>query len=168
MRLTCHRRHFTADATISELRVDYESETAQGAQIFGWVCEDQDRGLSQGMALEVIAAIKVQAETAIPVGTYRITLEDSPKYGPDTLTLPDVPGYRYIRIHAGNDDDDTAGCPLPGLELDVATMTVQKSRAAVDWLETQIRAAIGRGEPATWTITRHAPTWRAYRGDPSG
>jgi hypothetical protein len=57
---------------------------------------------------------KIPGRTAIPAGTYRIEAVNSPRFGPDTLSLVDVPGFQCIRIHGGNDADDTEGCLLPG------------------------------------------------------
>jgi hypothetical protein len=45
---------------------------------------------------------KIHGVTAIPAGVYRVVTEDSQRFGPDTLTLANVPGYKYIRIHGGN------------------------------------------------------------------
>lgn len=56
--------------------------------------------------------IKVKGKTAIPAGLYRLSLETSPKYGPDTPTINDVPGFVGIRVHGGNGPDDTEGCAL--------------------------------------------------------
>ena len=53
---------------------------------------------------------KVHGETAIPAGEYELELVDSPKFGPNTLSLMDVPGFSLIRIHALNDDTETQGC----------------------------------------------------------
>ena len=57
---------------------------------------------------------KVPKETAIPFGRYRLELVDSPKFGPDTLSLVNVPGFKFIRMHAGNTPEDTDGCILTG------------------------------------------------------
>jgi hypothetical protein len=57
---------------------------------------------------------KIKGRTAIPAGTYSLSLVNSPRFGPETITLDDVPGYDYIRMHGGNKADDTDGCLLPG------------------------------------------------------
>ena len=68
---------------------------------------------------------KVMHETRIPAGTYEIKLrtwgrihENYTKRFADihkgTLWLQDVPNFKYILIHCGNDDDDTSGCLLVG------------------------------------------------------
>lgn len=68
---------------------------------------------------------KVMHETRIPAGTYEIKLRTwggvHEKYSKrfadihkGTLWLQDVPNFKYILIHCGNDDDDTSGCLLVG------------------------------------------------------
>ena len=68
---------------------------------------------------------KVMHETRIPNGTYEITLRTTggfhARYAErfadihqGMLWVRDVPGFEYILIHCGNDDDDTSGCLLLG------------------------------------------------------
>ena len=69
--------------------------------------------------------VKVDKETRIPAGIYELKLrENSPLSNRYRTRYPDihqgmiwlqaVPGFKYIYIHAGNDDDDTDGCMLVG------------------------------------------------------
>lgn len=69
--------------------------------------------------------VKVHGETRIPAGSYRVLLRKeggfhqrySAKFGDwhrGMLHLQDVPGFTWVLIHIGNDDDDTAGCILLG------------------------------------------------------
>lgn len=159
MLLVDTRYQFRDEDTMSELRVDYLD--GRGPQVFGWVVGDTDRGLSQSDSLDRIAAVKVKGRTCIPVGRYEIVLDMSGKYGPDTLTLKDVPGFRYIRIHAGNDEDDTEGCILPGLRKDDAAGKVYGSRKAVNWLEATLRQHLKGGGTAHYVITRDPAAWAA-------
>ena len=87
--------------------------------------EDPDRGLYSTMPLKEIAALKIKGDTAIPTGTYKITLDVvSPKFSTRELyktvcqgkvpRLLDVPGYDGILIHVGNTPRDTEGCLLLG------------------------------------------------------
>lgn len=57
---------------------------------------------------------KVYARTAIPAGNYQITMEYSPRFKRVLPLLHDVPHFRGILIHSGNDEEDTAGCILVG------------------------------------------------------
>lgn len=69
--------------------------------------------------------IKVQGETAIPLGIYQIEFRTvggfHTKYAKrfsdiheGMLELQDVPNFQYILIHCGNTDEHTAGCILLG------------------------------------------------------
>lgn len=76
--------------------------------------EDKDRGLFQGMLLNDIKRIKVMHQTAIPTGTYKMTVNLSPKFKRLLPRLLNVPGFDGILIHRGNTDKDTSGCILVG------------------------------------------------------
>ena len=89
--------------------------------------EDTDRGLTSDMSGEEIMAIKIKGKTAIPTGTYEVTLGvKSPKfstskyqkqYGFCNGYLPrllKVPGYEGVLMHIGNTPEDTDGCLLVG------------------------------------------------------
>lgn len=89
--------------------------------------EDPDRGLTSTMNLTEIKAKKIKGDTAIPTGTYKITLDVvSPKYsnfskypyvkfcGGKIPRLLNIPGYEGVLIHAGNTQKDTEGCLLVG------------------------------------------------------
>lgn len=160
MILRLHRDTFGPDATLGVLTVDHED--GKGPLAFGFVCEDQDRGLRQDMRLSEIQAAKVKAETAIPSGRYTVARTWSPKYQRMMMLLANVPGFQGIRIHAGNDDDDTEGCILPGLGRDVASMTVSKSRAAADWLDGEVAKCETAGKPVTMEISRDSAAWMAF------
>ena len=51
---------------------------------------------------------------AIPVGTYGVRMTFSPRFKQAMPVLIGVPGRSEIRIHWGNDPDDTEGCLLVG------------------------------------------------------
>lgn len=86
--------------------------------------EDKDRGLSQTMPIEKIKEIKVYRETAIPTGKYTVAMGTrSPKfsnYANYRFTegrlprLLSVPGYSGILIHAGSNQNSSAGCLIVG------------------------------------------------------
>jgi len=76
--------------------------------------EDKDRGLRQDMSLSEIQKIKVQDETAIPTGIYKVIVNQSPKFGRLLPRLLDVPGFEGVLIHRGNNDKHTSGCILVG------------------------------------------------------
>lgn len=86
--------------------------------------EDTDRGLKQTDPLSSIQKKKVYGQTAIPTGTYGITLNViSPKFKDRSWAkfcngklprLLNVPGYDGVLIHVGNKPEDTLGCILVG------------------------------------------------------
>ena len=69
--------------------------------------------------------VKIPGETRIPNGTYKVELRKEgghhhryskrfPEFHKGMLHIINVPNYKYILIHIGNTDDDTAGCLLVG------------------------------------------------------
>lgn len=57
---------------------------------------------------------KIPGHTAIPCGTYKVILTESPRFKELLPELLDVPYFTHIRIHAGNHIKDTDGCILVG------------------------------------------------------
>lgn len=97
---------------------------------------------------------KVFGETAIPAGTYPVTITRSPKFARMLPLVCDVPGFSGIRIHAGNTTEDTEGCILVG-QYHVGDELLH-SRLALDALMEKLAPVVARGEPVTLTI-EHAP-----------
>lgn len=60
------------------------------------------------------AGVKIDGETAIPAGTYRVIVTMSSAFKREMPLLCDVPGFSGVRIHAGNRAKDTRGCILVG------------------------------------------------------
>lgn len=117
MELIVDRKWKRQSYTISNLTIDGK-----------WFCnvlEDADRGLDDSMSLAKIKELKKPSITAIPKGTYEITLDViSPRFCTKTFykqvcdgklpRLLNVKGFEGILIHAGNTDRDTDGCLLVG------------------------------------------------------
>ena len=55
---------------------------------------------------------KIPGETAIPAGTYEVTVNMSPKFGRELPRLLNVPFFDGILIHRGSNDKHTSGCIL--------------------------------------------------------
>lgn len=139
MKMTLQRQPSYKGTTFGELLLDDE-----------WFChtlEDQVREID-GVAVDVW---KVRGVTAIPAGTYRVTLADSPRFGPDTLTLADVPGFSKIRMHGGNSNADTEGCIIVGSRCDreAGRITGAKVDGVLDRLKARVREALERGDEVT-------------------
>lgn len=105
MKLTIKRTITRNNYTLGKLYID--------GVYFCDTLEDRDRGLTQNMSVEQIKSIKVPGETAIPKGTYRVTLDVvSPKFskypfymqtcGGKLPRLIDVKGYDGVLIHVAD------------------------------------------------------------------
>ena len=124
LRVLIHRKWKKEGYTVGRVFVD-------GEYLFNSL-EDKDRGLHYLMPEENIKNIKIAGKTAIPVGTYPLTLSVSPKFKirpwakkykglvPEIL---DVPGFSNVRLHPGNGPEDTDGCPLVGKNTAVGKLT---------------------------------------------
>lgn len=93
---------------------------------------------------------KVHGQTAIPAGIYRVAAQYSQRFGPDTLTLLDVPGFEYIRIHGGNTPANTEGCLLPGTRT--SQNSVASSQASLRSLKALIMPALQQNQRVLWEI----------------
>ena len=105
MKLTIKRTITRNNYTLGKLYVD--------GVYFCDTLEDRDRGLTQNMSVKQIKSIKVPGETAIPKGTYKVTLDVvSPKFskypfymqtcGGKLPRLIDVKGYEGVLIHVAD------------------------------------------------------------------
>lgn len=105
MKLTIKRTITRNSYTLGKLYID--------GQFFCSTIEDRDRGLTQNMSVEQIKSMKVPGETAIPKGTYKVTLDVvSPKFskypfymqtcGGKLPRLIDVKGYEGVLIHVAD------------------------------------------------------------------
>ncbi len=78
---------------------------------------------------------KIPGETAIPAGRYPVIVNKSQRFNKLMPLLLNVPKFDGIRIHAGNDRDDTEGCILVGDKQTSPTDGwIGESRKAMDRL----------------------------------
>jgi Family of unknown function (DUF5675) len=102
---------------------------------------------------ENIVAVKVKGKTAIPDGTYGLTISFSPKFGREMPLLTGVPDFEDVRIHTGNSDVDTEGCILLGEQV-VDGDFIAGSRVAFNAFFPKLQAAIAAGERVTITVRK--------------
>ena len=117
---------------------------------FSDTLEDTDRGLTQDMQLDEIKRIKVYGKTAIPKGTYKVSVQYWAKHKIYVPFIHDVPGFTSILIHSGNTPDDTLGCILVGENTVKGRLT--NSRPYMTRLTKLCQEAIRRGESIRITI----------------
>lgn len=106
MILTLDRKYKLPTYTIGKLYIDGE--------YFCDTLEDKDRGLTDSMTVGEISKIKIKKETAIPTGTYKVTITYSNRFKKNMPLINNVKGFEGIRIHSGNTNQDTEGCILVG------------------------------------------------------
>jgi hypothetical protein len=95
---------------------------------------------------------KIAGRTAIPYGTYNVTITYSPRFGRYLPLLHDVPNFTGIRIHAGNTHKDTEGCILVGTKK--TKNSILESRKAFSKLYNQMVFASQNGQPITIEIKK--------------
>lgn len=125
-------------------------------------CEDTDRGLTQYMSLAEIKRKKIYSRTAIPTGTYNVTLNViSPRFskrdfykkncdGGRVPRLLNVPGFDGVLIHVGNSAADSNGCLCVGKNSQVGK--VLNSTNTFLALYKKLKEASLKGEKITITI----------------
>lgn len=98
-----------------------------------------------------VATWKVAGETAIPRGTYAVTIDQSARFGRLMPHVLNVPGFDGIRIHPGNTPKDTEGCILVGMSI-AGDAYIGASRVAFGVLFAKMQAALAVGDSITLTI----------------
>jgi hypothetical protein len=134
MQLRVSRITFTAKSTIGILSAD-------GA---AW-CSTLELPVKDGLP-----------GSAIPEGTYPVSVYPSPKFGRLMPLILGIPGRSNIEIHWGNFPEETDGCILlgePAIQPDV----ILNSRAAFDTFWTAVQGPLERGE-VTITINGEPST----------
>lgn len=153
MKLEVERRWKKETYTIGRLYVD--------GVLFCNTLEDRDRGLKQTDPAYLIRQRKVYGETAIPAGTYDVSMNTtSPKYAAIAWywqlcrgkmpRLQNVPGFEGILVHPGNDPTQTLGCLLVGKNTKVGQLTESKNTFKA--LYKEMKKAYDAGEEITITI----------------
>lgn len=125
--------------------------------------EDTDRGLKKTWPESQIRKVKVPGATAIPKGTYAVTLKvQSPKFSSYKYRnqyafcngylprLLGVPGFEGCLIHIGNRATQTEGCLLVGKNTSKGMVT--DSTNSFRQLYAILKAADDKGENISITI----------------
>ena len=136
MELTLKRTTFNPDCTFGTLSVNGTFEC--------FTLEDAYRQLDNG------TVDKWKGRTAIPNGTYHVTIDFSARFGQPMPHVLDVPQFDGIRIHPGNTDADTEGCILLGRTKGIES--IGESRLAFDAFFPKLQAALAAGEAVTLTV----------------
>jgi hypothetical protein len=126
MKLRLMRDQYKPDSTVGRLLVDGTFE-----------CFTLEDGIRTN---------KVHGRTAIPPGTYRVTVTPSPRFRKDLPRLHDVPNFQGVLIHPGNTAADTEGCILVGAQWRPGAEAIGQSRVAFAALFAKIQDALARGE----------------------
>lgn len=118
MNLILKREYFGDTFTVGKLYKD--------DQYIGYTLEDKVREV----AGEPVETWKQFGNTAIPAGTYNVSITMSNRFKMKLPLLHDVPGFEGVRIHTGNSSKDTEGCILVGSIWDGKSDWVGGSKTA--------------------------------------
>lgn len=153
MEILIKRRYKGDSYTIGTMYIDGER--------FCDTLEDKDRGLNASMSEANIARYKVYGKTAIPTGTYKVSMSDvSPKfksrswakkYNGIVPRLVGVKGFSGVLIHPGNKAADTLGCILVG-ENKVVGQVINSQQTWFRLMDECLIPARQRGETILLTI----------------
>lgn len=129
MRLTLKRKYTGPDYTIGDLLIDgtfFCNTIEDVVRELPATCPNTPKGHN------CACKEKVYAETAIPAGVYKITIEYSPRFKRRLPRLHNVPHFIGILIHSGNTARNSAGCIIVGFNTVKGKVT--NSRATSDKL----------------------------------
>lgn len=131
MQLTVQRTESSSTTTVGELFVDGVFEC--------YTLEDTVRDLKKD------GSGKVYGKTAIPAGTYNVSLTQSARFKRVLPLVLNVPFFEGVRIHPGNTAADTDGCVLVGTtkvgQAGKPCDFIGNSRVAFDRLFAKLTAA---------------------------
>jgi len=137
MKLKIVRKVFNQTETLGKLFID--------DKVFCDTLEDVDRKLEKG-------GVKIPAETAIPRGTYNITIDWSNRFQKYMIHVLNVPQFEGVRIHGGKSlttHKDTEGCPLVGQAVESGLIN---SRVTSQKLFDLVEAAIKEKKKVTLEV----------------
>lgn len=121
-------------------------------KFFGYTIEDVFRN----------PFVKVANKTAIQGGFYRCAYTFSNRFKRNLLLVLNVDGFNGIRIHEGNNANDSSGCILVGKEYDING--IYKSKIAIEELNNLAVNAIQKDEKIELMIARCLSDIQKYSG----
>ena len=133
MKLHVKRDQLDPDCTLGSLYIDGE--------FYCHTLEDTVRA----------PGVKVYGQTAIPAGTYGVTVNMSNRFKQLMPLVLSVPGFEGIRIHPGNTAADTDGCILVGRQR--FPKFIGQSRLAYAPLLERMQAALAAGDAIRLTVS---------------
>jgi hypothetical protein len=122
--------HLNPDETLGELFIEGQYECV--------TLEDEVR------------TVKVDKETAIPAGRYRMRLTWSNRFKQPMWLIEDVPGFTGIRIHILNNDDETEGCIGTGEAIGADGHTIVRSGVAYQHFMEKTLSFLDEGRNELW------------------
>lgn len=131
MELVLKRKYLGDTYTIGDLYIN--------GVLFCNTLEDTVRDINKNGKFDN-GEIKVFAKTAIGYGRYELIMTLSNRFKKVMPLLLNVPNFAGVRIHSGNDSDDTEGCILVGKNTEKGKVTT--SRVTADLLYDKINTAI--------------------------
>ena len=130
--------------TIYMVRDDCTDKRTLGTMVF-----PDDQFVVQTLE-DPVREVKIDHETAIPSGTYRVSITRSQRFQTMLPVLHSVPLFEAVRIHSGNRSSETSGCVLVGMQRGTfsagADQTIIRSREAMEQVQRRIAAALANGE----------------------
>jgi hypothetical protein len=138
MHLELKRNYFADKFTVGKIFLN--------GQFICYSLEDTYREIDN----EPVSSWKIMGQTAIPKGTYNISVTMSQRFQVKLPLLADVPGFSGVRIHTGNSSKDTEGCILVGSTWDGKSDWLGASKLAFSPLLQMIQDS---KEPVTISIS---------------
>ena len=123
MKLKVVRETKTDISTIGSLFINGE--------FFCYTLEDKDRGLKQTDSVLFINAKKIFGLTAIPSGTYKLIVNQSPKFKRMLPRILDIKGFDGVLMHRGNTAAHSLGCILIGYKKGINSI-FESTKAEAD------------------------------------
>lgn len=140
MKITVNRVHFTDESTIGELFVD--------DKFFCYTLEDCVREplpwSDEAKKKPHVSDWKVDKQTAIARGTYRVIIDMSARFKRLMMKLLGTEGFTGVRIHGGNTAANTEGCILVGKHR--GEDSIRDCEAVLTQLHHMVQEALNDGE----------------------